>query len=50
MYPAQGIVGGTAQAIGGPFDARNGAIGKQFNADGAIGGTFQELAKRNEQH
>lgn len=49
LRPAQGAVGGTAQSIGGPLD-KEGAIGKHFNADGAIGGTFQELAKKNEQH
>ena len=43
------MVGGTAQSIGGPFD-KKGVVGQAFNADGAIGGTFQELAKKNEQH
>lgn len=47
--PAQGAIGGTAQSIGGPLD-QAGAIGKHFTPDGAIGGTFQELAKKNEQH
>jgi hypothetical protein len=33
----------------GPLD-KDGAIGKNFNADGTVGGTFQELEKKNEQH
>lgn len=37
-----------AQKIGGPLD-KEGAIGKNFKADGAIGGTIQEkLANKNE--
>lgn len=36
-----GAVGGTAQQIGGPFD-KQGAVGKHFNADGALGGTVQD--------
>lgn len=38
---ADGVLGGTAQSIGGPFD-KEGAIGKNFNADGKIGGMVQE--------
>ncbi len=30
-----------AQKVGGPFD-KDGAIGKQFKPDGALGGTVQE--------
>jgi len=33
---------------GRPLD-KEGAIGKNFNADGTGGRTFQELAKKNEQ-
>ncbi|ROV92343.1 hypothetical protein VSDG_07297 [Cytospora chrysosperma] len=36
-----GVVGGTAQKIGGPL-AKDGAIGKQFTAEGGIGGTVQD--------
>ena len=38
---ADGPIGGTAQSIGGPFD-KQGAVGKNFNADGTIGGMIQE--------
>lgn len=38
---AEGAVGSTAEAVGGPF-SKDGAIGKHFNADGAVGGTVQE--------
>ncbi|KAL1630268.1 hypothetical protein SLS56_005093 [Neofusicoccum ribis] len=38
---AEGAIGGTAQKVGGPFDAQ-GAIGKQFTDKGSIGGTVQE--------
>ena len=38
---ADGALGGTAQSIGGPLD-KQGAIGKNFNADGKIGGMIQE--------
>lgn len=40
-FTADGALGGTAQSIGGPFD-KQGAIGKNFNADGKIGGMVQE--------
>jgi hypothetical protein len=43
------MIGGTAQSIGGPLD-KEGIIGKHFNADGSIGGKFQQLAEKNEQH
>jgi len=36
----QGAVGGIAQKIGGPLD-KEGAIGKQFTTEGAVGGTVQ---------
>ena len=38
---ADGPIGGTAQKVGGPFD-KEGMVGKQFNADGKIGGMVQE--------
>ena len=38
---AEGAVGGTAQAVGGPL-AADGAIGKHFTEQGAVGGTVQE--------
>eukprot|EP00877_Chromochloris_zofingiensis_P008984 jgi/Chrzof1/4339/Cz14g09100.t1 len=36
--------GGTAQKIGGPFD-KEGAIGKQFTTQGAVGGRVQDAAE-----
>ncbi len=38
---ANGALGGTAQKVGGPFD-KEGMVGKNFNADGKIGGMIQE--------
>ena len=38
---ADGLVGGTAQKMGGPFD-KQGSIGHNFNADGTIGGMVQK--------
>lgn len=38
---ADGAVGGTAQKVGGPFD-KGGMVGKNFNADGKIGGMIQQ--------
>jgi hypothetical protein len=43
MQADQGMIGGTAQAIGGPLD-KEGVIGKQFTTDGSIGGTVQDIA------
>jgi hypothetical protein len=40
LAAAEGAIGGTAQKVGGPFD-KKGAVGKHFNADGALGGTVQ---------
>ena len=37
---AEGAIGGTAQAVGGPFD-KEGMIGKHFKQDGALGGSVQ---------
>lgn len=37
---AAGAIGGTAQAVGGPFD-KDGMIGKHFKQDGAVGGSVQ---------
>ena len=39
-FSEKGAIGGMAQKIGGPLD-KDGAIGKQFKADGSIGGTVQ---------
>ncbi|KAI9673995.1 MAG: hypothetical protein M1817_002201 [Caeruleum heppii] len=47
MFKADGALGGTAQAIGGPFD-KKGAIGQHFNADGKIGGSVQETLGQGE--
>ncbi|KAL1650706.1 hypothetical protein SLS58_000824 [Diplodia intermedia] len=41
QFTTQGVLGGTAQKLGGPFDAR-GSIGKQFTDKGSIGGTVQD--------
>ena len=46
---AQGALGGTAQKMGGPFD-KEGVLGKQFTTAGALGGTAQGLADKNQQH
>lgn len=40
MKTETGAIGGTANAIGGPL-AADGAIGKQFTTQGAIGGSVQ---------
>ena len=40
-FTSTGAVGGTAEAVGGPF-AKDGMVGKQFKKDGAIGGTVQQ--------
>ncbi|KAF5660161.1 hypothetical protein FHETE_9134 [Fusarium heterosporum] len=40
-FTERGVIGGTAQKIGGPFD-KDGVVGKQFTKDGAIGGTVQD--------
>jgi len=40
-FKADGALGGTAQKIGGPLD-KEGMVGKNFNADGKIGGMVQE--------
>lgn len=37
----QGVLGGAAEAIGGPL-SKEGAIGKQFTTEGSIGGTVQD--------
>ena len=49
QFTTGGAVGGTAQAVGGPFD-KQGMIGKHFTEGGSVGGTFQDLAKKNEDH
>ena len=38
QFTTEGVLGGTAQKLGGPFD-KDGAIGKQFTTQGSIGGT-----------
>ena len=49
QFTSGGAIGGTAQALGGPFD-QQGAVGKHFTEHGSVGGTFENLAKKNEQH
>lgn len=39
-----GAIGGKAQQVGGPFD-KDGAVGKQFTEQGAVGGTAQNAAE-----
>ncbi|KAF4949240.1 hypothetical protein FSARC_13546 [Fusarium sarcochroum] len=41
QFTERGVIGGTAQKIGGPFD-KEGVIGKQFTSEGSIGGTVQD--------
>lgn len=38
---AGGMLGGTAEKVGGPFSSQ-GAVGSQFTEGGSIGGTMQE--------
>ena len=45
-FTADGALGGTAQKVGGPLD-KGGMIGKNFNADGKIGGMIQENLANN---
>ncbi|RYP52170.1 hypothetical protein DL768_002612 [Monosporascus sp. mg162] len=40
QFTEKGVVGGAAQAIGGPLD-KEGMIGKQFTTEGSIGGSVQ---------
>ncbi|KKY15852.1 hypothetical protein UCDDS831_g07455 [Diplodia seriata] len=47
QFTTQGILGGTAQKLGGPFDAR-GSIGKQFTDKGSIGGMVQDHLAQGE--
>lgn len=42
-----GAIGGTAQAVGGPFDEK-GAIGSKFTEKGSIGGAVQEQLASSE--
>ena len=44
---AQGTLGGTAQAVGGPFHEQ-GMIGKQFASGGTLGGAAQMVADNNQ--
>ncbi|KAJ9638405.1 hypothetical protein H2201_002671 [Coniosporium apollinis] len=41
QFTTEGMIGGMAQAIGGPLD-KEGAIGKHFTESGSIGGSVQE--------
>ncbi len=41
QFKADGAIGSIGEKVGGPF-ASDGAIGKNFNPDGAIGGTVHE--------
>lgn len=38
----EGAIGGIGQKIGGPFD-KEGMIGEQFTAKGAVGGTIDSM-------
>ena len=40
---AEGSIGKTAESAGGPFSSK-GAVGKNFNPDGALGGSAQSAA------
>ncbi|OTA02611.1 hypothetical protein A9Z42_0030160 [Trichoderma parareesei] len=42
QFTEKGMMGGTAQMMGGPFN-KEGMIGKQFTAEGSIGGTAQNM-------
>ena len=46
---AGGMIGGTAQSIGGPLSA-DGAIGKNFTTQGSIGGMVQEQLGKGEKN
>lgn len=43
---AEGPIGSTAQAAGGPFD-KEGAIGKRFTDKGSIGGNIDQTAREH---
>lgn len=47
QFTEEGVLGGTAQKVGGPFDAQ-GSIGKQFTTEGAIGGRVQNTLGQGE--
>lgn len=49
MFKSEGTIGSVGQSVGGPL-ANDGMIGKHFESDGAVGGTFQKLAEKNEGH
>ena len=42
MTTADGMLGGSAQKIGGPLD-KDGSIGKQFTDGGSVGGTIESM-------
>ena len=46
-FTTDGVLGGTAQKVGGPFD-KNGAVGSAFTTSGSIGGTVQERLGKGE--
>ena len=41
QHAAEGMIGGAAQSVGGPFD-KQGVVGKQFTTAGSIGGSVQQ--------
>lgn len=47
LNSADGVLGGAAQKIGGPFD-KDGSIGKAFSTSGSIGGSVQETLGKGE--
>ncbi|EMC92050.1 hypothetical protein BAUCODRAFT_38071 [Baudoinia panamericana UAMH 10762] len=48
QFTTQGAIGGTAQKLGGPFDASQGSIGKQFTPQGSIGGAVKDMLGSSE--
>ncbi|KAK4942542.1 hypothetical protein LTR10_017671 [Elasticomyces elasticus] len=45
QFTTDGLLGGTAQKVGGPLD-KDGAVGKQFTENGSLGGAVQALADK----
>ncbi|KAI1619667.1 hypothetical protein EDD37DRAFT_654560 [Exophiala viscosa] len=45
QFTTDGLLGGTAQKVGGPLD-KDGTIGKQFTENGSLGGAVQSLADK----
>ncbi|TKA24477.1 hypothetical protein B0A50_06634 [Salinomyces thailandicus] len=50
QFTTDGAIGGTAQKLGGPFDANTGMIGKQFTEQGGIGGAAKEMLAGSEKN